>query len=408
MKRNIISYIALICAGLSVLAACNDIVDYNDNWEPDTSSYGPPVITRVTASTDTSQELTVGALDQIISVFGDNLAELVSVYINDVEVDLDLYTYQTRTKLNIQIPRILPGEVDNKLHITNRYGSAETNLEVTLPEFTVTGFYNEFAMDGDTVRVYGENFDLYNLTEEDAVVRLNGVEIPIFNTKRTYFEVAIPDGTPYDSELTIETPELSSPYKIPFREFGFTMLNDFNSGSGWWGSYGWQYTDTGLCPPTPWDYFILVYPEVYTGWIDLSGSRFWFESTDPDHVNILANPEDYDIKFELFTAEGISLPETAIRFGGGELEDGSGQYFWEWNTVQFNGGVSLSTNGSWKTITIPFTTVYPAMSNGYLGKTNLQLDTESFFRAALNSDVSESAYFGYWNVRAVKNIAARQ
>ena len=49
-------YFKLLCAVIGIMtvtASCNDIVDYNDNYDDGMTSYGPPVITGVYDANDT-------------------------------------------------------------------------------------------------------------------------------------------------------------------------------------------------------------------------------------------------------------------------------------------------------------------------------------------------------------------
>ena len=159
MKFTSFKYAVAALTAALALGACNDVVDMNDGWDDDLVSDGAPSIRKITTSADTATVISVAALDQSIAVFGDNLTDLESVAINDLELDLK-EVFAKRHRLELIVPRKLPGTVTNTLRIVTRRGEVSAPLEVTLPELKIDGFENDFAADCDTVRVMGREFDL--------------------------------------------------------------------------------------------------------------------------------------------------------------------------------------------------------------------------------------------------------
>ena len=343
MKIRILIYILCLIGIFYGITSCNDIVDYNDNWDDELTSYGPPSIRKVATPADTATALSSGALTQMIIIQGNNLTDVKTILFNDVEVDLSTI-YATRYKITLPIPRILPEEVSNTLTVTTDKGTTNFPFEVTIPPLVVEGFYNEFVQSGDTAQIVGDYLDLYEITEELGTFNLNGVEAKVLDFTDKSFKVVIPEGTPDNSVFTMSSPRLDTPLSFKYREFGDQILNyeDLSSNGIWAGA---EFVTDGTRPADP-DLLIGKFTR-FTGtysawaWTWIFGGGFNLENAD-----IAANPQDYYVKFEVLTKRNKPI---------NDFENISIQNI-KWEPGK--GGVSLNTYGEWKTIRLNATDVF--------------------------------------------------
>lgn len=409
--KNIFEYAALVMLSSVSLIGCYDVVNMDDGWNPDMGADGAPVVRKITASSDTSTAISVASLNQSIAVFGDNLSKVTEVYVNDISLDLS-QVYAKRHRLELIIPRQLPGKVTNTLTIKTRLGGVDAPLTVTLPDLVIRGFSNEFASDGDTVQVIGSDFDLYKIDTVDAVVKFNDREIRIFDCNAEKFSVQIPEGTSVDetSYLSISTPELNSPVKIPFREKGIPILsNDENTWrNGWWATGIRQVVD-GVEPAAPLFKWYVTLKKTYTGawqYDNIMITHFWL---DDNAADLLANPENYYVKMELLNPVETPMARY-VKIGNSDLE-GEGLMY-DWDPAATNNGVSLNTMGKWQTISLEVTDVFPG-KNG--NKTSLKIAQQPYvnydefnnFKMAMNRELAGDMEFYFWNVRFSKKISIK-
>ncbi|MFV0417430.1 MAG: glycan-binding surface protein [Dysgonomonas sp.] len=381
--KNIIN--SLIITSLMLFAvSCSDVVTYNDGYDDQLTSFGPPTVSKITLASDVKTAIEDAYIADMITIHGDNLAEVESIYINDIEINLST-VYARRTGITLPVPRSLPLEIDNKVKIKTRLGSVSTPLEVTIPDLVMDGFYNEFALDDDTTRIIGDFFDVYDITKELATVKLNGTELPIIESSETFLSIRIPEGTPANSVLTISSPRMESPVDLKFRNMGYPILdmNDLG-GTNWaWidddngNKYGYKYVTDGENngdPETLGGNFFRFHgykdgaPYGQYDWVNILYARF--DMTDADIIN---NPQNYYMKFEINNNPKTPL-KPLIRVG----RNSEGGKNYEWDPKIFNGGLSLNTNGQWKTLKFELLDMfrsndYPAVQN----KTNLLLPEDA-------------------------------
>lgn len=381
--KNIIN--SLIITSLMLFAAsCSDVVTYNDGYDDQLTSYGPPTVSKITLASDAKTAIEDAYIADMITIHGDNLAEVESIYINDIEINLST-VYARRTGITLSIPRSLPLEVDNKVKIKTRLGSVSSPLDVTIPDLVMDGFYNEFALNDDTTRIIGDFFDVYDITKELATVKLNGTELPIVDAGETFFSIRIPEGTPINSVLTISSPRMESPVELKFRHMGYPILdmdNIYGTNGAWTDdgdNIGYRYLTDGENPSDPKTLggnFFRFHgykdgaPYGLNNWVNVLYARF--DMTDADIVN---NPQNYYMKFEINNNPKTPL-KPLIRLGRNQPPEGGKNY--EWDPKIFNGGLSLNTNGQWKTLKFELLDMfrsndYPAEQN----KTNLLLPQDA-------------------------------
>lgn len=408
MKITYLKYTVFALFTTLTAISCSDVVNMDEGWDPDMGANGAPVVRKITASSDTTTAISVASLNQSIAIFGDNLARVTEVRINDISLDLS-QVYAKRHRLELVVPRVLPGTVTNTLTIKTALGEITTPLTVTLPELKIKGFSNDFAADGDTVQVLGSDFDLYKIDSISTTVKFNNQDIRIFNCSQNGFSIEVPEGTSTEetSYLSISTPELDSPAKIPFREKGIPILtNDSRTWiNGWWAT-GIVEVKEDSDPAAPLFKWYVMLKKSYSGawqYDNIMITHFWLDDTAAD---LLANPEDYYVKMEILNPTEVPLARY-IKIGNSDLE-GDGLIY-DWDPASTNNGVSLNTMGKWQTVALEVTDVFRGKDGN---KTSLKIAKQPYvnqdefnnLKMAMNRELAGDMEFYFWNLRFVKKI----
>lgn len=343
MKNILKNNLVIILLSVMCLTACQqDVLTYNDGYDDGMTPSGPPVITRITLAKDTAvaenQEIiSGGSLASMISIYGENLSQVTSVKFNDVEADLKTIFAQN-SRIVLPIPRVLPNEIDNKLTVTTSMGNVSTDFEVSIPDLIVAGFENEFATAGDTLKIVGENFDLYDLTEEKGKVTLGDRNLDILDADQNYVTIVMPEGIPDNTEIKVSGGKTESPISIRFRDSGISILTF----EGLWPDlppFADGTNEGDPKPPLGVEKFIRLNTELAAwSWNTIYGGGYTLYTSD-----INANPENYQIKFEVNTNKAISFGDILLGANAGEEN-----YLWD----AAEGGIPFHTNGKWRTVRI--------------------------------------------------------
>ncbi|MDR2474875.1 MAG: glycan-binding surface protein [Bacteroidales bacterium] len=345
--RNIIKITKwLFVAAAFVATACQeDIVSWDDNLNDETTPAGAPKIEYIALASDTTSlktHITTGNLSDMLAIYGENLSQLQSLYFNDVAVELKT-VYAVNSRIIVPIPRSLPEEITNKITVTTSKGTTEYDFTVSIPPLVITSLFNEFCSAGDTVDIVGNNFDLYDLTVENAQVSINGAKLTILDGTVTTLKVVIPAGTADNTSITVSSPKMDNPATVKFRDFGVTLQN---YGDGVWGDTQKYQTDgTHAGDPKPLK-GIPIFQRVNAtlaqwSWnVPYAWGLNWPESYSDA-------PQNYQLKFEILTLKNISTGDFIL----GATPDGDA-YRYKWNPAA--GGISFDTFGKWKTITIEY------------------------------------------------------
>ena len=233
----------------------------------------------------------------------------------------------------------------------------------------------------------------------------------------TSFGVEIPAGTPTDkaSYLTIETPELTTPVEIPFREPGIPILtnDDRTWVNGWWATGITSMNDISpeefyYHPLFKWVTWIKKnFPGTW-GYENFMITHFWLDDSAAD---LLANPENWCVKMEINNPSGTPLARY-IRLGAAESEDAG--KFYMWDPASSNNGIALNTMNQWQTVQFEVTDLFPPLEeNGQ--KTCLKIAADPYnnqdqwnnFKIAAQRETSGDMEFYLWNLRFVKKIATK-
>ena len=233
MKRT--AYILALAAAV----ACNDIVTYKRDLPERFVHQGAPAISAIYDIRDDKMDIPLsgGTLAQTLHIKGENLSNPVSITFNGLEADLEKCYCENKDSY-VLIPRVIPEKVDNKLVYTTAEGSVTYEFPVTIPELSLVGLADEFALPGNSVQVVGDFFDLFGFGGEDpkATISIGNTPIQVDSLSETYMSVYIPEDTPDCSLLTFSWNDINlgpQMRSIPFRNTRWLLFGDFGTTLYW-------------------------------------------------------------------------------------------------------------------------------------------------------------------------------
>ena len=346
MKK--IKYLAIIAASIFALTSCTDIVEVDDlKAKENKPSTGAPTVDKVVLATDAEFPIEGANFEQVVRIEGTNLGDITSLKFNDIEVD-SKEIYSTYDMLLAPIPRALPKEVTNTIYITTKHGELSIPFVVSIPDLTINGLKNEFTQPGDTTVITGDNFDLYGITIEEAIVNLGNLPVNVIDATRTELTIEIPANAAPKSTLTIKGANMDEAYKLTYMDPGVSQLFDFNN---WPGSGA--FTHSSQFPDAPKDFLCdgtlegqpepLVEGGKYIRFNNSVKAWGWMVMwagyiTVP--AEVAADPSSYDLRFEICT--GAKFPILA------QARIILGDYGW----YPSKGGIPVNTYGGWQTVRI--------------------------------------------------------
>lgn len=362
--KKIIQYFCLMSLAYMTFTSC-------DNDSEDIS--GAPELISVTTTTDLNTPLTTCNLGDWIVIHGKNLHNVSKININGVEMNIR-DSFLESDRITLQVPRALPetGEPTNAIKITGTQGISELSINISIPELIITGLENEWATIGDTVKIQGANFDIYDVTKENGQVTFDNTTAEITETTADYVKIIVPNGVHKGNRIKIQS------------KAGTTLVpglycDERNLFEGFEGGFGWAGTDN------------LVTDGTHAGDVTACNGKYlriarmhngeWFAFIANGYVwpaEMWEHPEEWCLKFEIATLEPIN--EKFIQFD-------QTKYQWKpWSTTEFN------TYGKWKTITLEMTDV---LLDGYTQDPNAGF----LFQLSLNGGTNEMVDFGLDNFR---------
>lgn len=329
------------------LTSCDDIVDYNVNYTPadQIANNGAPVIKAVYDVADTAfvNPINEGTLNQTVVLVGENLNSVQSVSFNTIACDMK-NVYTMSTKAIVQIPSKLSMEQVNKIAYTTAQGSTTYDFVIPFPDLIVSSLACEFTNAGESVMVYGKNFDLYDFEGGTSTIKLNGQQLGVGSITSESMKVLVPEGTPENSELVFswQTNGISYNTSLPFRPSANLLFGDFSGvsmnidGTVKMAVEG----DEGIGASAWLNQNNLHFTGSYSAWawntIDLSCNMV---DVTVDDVN------DFVLKFEVLTPTNFPLTEqTGLQFCFNWGDS------YAWNPAN---GLGINTFGQWQTVSIP-------------------------------------------------------
>ena len=177
-----------ICLGGALLLGLSFTACSDDDYNP-----MPIQLTNVTTLDDMNTPITEAAMGDFIAIHGTGLdvRNIDSVLINDVALDM-LEVYTESDILFLKIPVKLPKEETNKIYIYNSTGRQEIPFKANAPKLRLDRMFNEYTSPGDTIMIYGDFFELYEIDSLNAVVDFNGKFSKVISSGNNYLTAQVP------------------------------------------------------------------------------------------------------------------------------------------------------------------------------------------------------------------------
>lgn len=345
MKKLNITACRLMFAVTLTMISCQNVVTYNDGYDDGMTSAGAPSITAIYDAEDTEKTtpLTEGAFEDMIMVTGENLSSVKKIVLNDVEV-ATRDVYATAKAAYFPIPRIVPGEVNNKLYYETELGNTSIDFTVNIPEVSIIGLYNEFALPGSSVKVNGTFFDLYGFGGENvsSTITMNGIALEVDSLTEQYMSVVIPEDAADNSTIVFswESAGGTKSVSVPYRNTVNMLWNlDTPDAYGFWAGTELITAGGSANEPTSLNgsYFRINGSYGAWSWNNLLCGGCDFPA------DAAANPSDYWFKFEVNSASGNPFYDSAS--AGYLIQLNGGQYVWNPSSAS-----SFNTYGNWCTV----------------------------------------------------------
>jgi Surface glycan-binding protein B xyloglucan binding domain len=333
MKRNIIILSGFLLLFFIVISCekSNEII-------------GDPVITNVTTSLDHSDGISEGVLNQWVMIHGYNLSSTQSVSFNNIVVEYkDIFS--SDSLVSVQVPRKIPVEVTNEIVLTTKVGTANFSFQVNMPSVTYTRMRNEFTLEGDTLDILGENFDLYFELSGTVVTFTGGQTANVSYIDASLMKVVVPTGTepgpitinggaPLNTEISSGQDWFKDNRNPMITTLAGTVL--LESHPDFPGNPDAMVVVQGTIPAFSWNQILVT----YVGF----------------PAEAIAHPENYQLKWEMNTKMAWTSNSITINF-----EDPN---YWSWNYDYF--GKPLNTNNKWETIALPLDVISPKANPAWM------------------------------------------
>lgn len=259
--------------------------------------------------------------------------------------------YATTHAVYFPIPRTIPGEVNNKLYYETELGNTSVDFTVQIPEVSISGLYNEFALPGSSIKVNGAYFDLYGFGggEESSTITMNGVALEVDSLTEQYMSIVIPENTSDNSTIVFswESASGTKTVSVPYRNTTGILWNlDTPDVYGFWAGTELITTGNGSNEPAPLNGSYFRVKGSYAAW---SWNSLLCGGCDIP-AEAAANPSDYWFKFEVNSANGNPFYDSASV--GYLIQLNGGQYAWN---PSANG--SFNTYGNWCTVRLELSEV---------------------------------------------------
>ncbi len=100
-------------------------------------------------------------------------------------------------------------------------GNTSVDFTVQIPEVSISGLYNEFALPGSSIKVNGAYFDLYGFGggTESSTITMNGVALEVDSLTEQYMSIVIPENTSDNSTIVFswESASGTKTVSVPYR-----------------------------------------------------------------------------------------------------------------------------------------------------------------------------------------------
>lgn len=351
LNKKIFKFLTYIIIALLIIVSCEKNEAISD----------PPQLLKISLIEQLEGSISSGEMGDWVAIHGNNIESAYSIFFNDVAVDMEEVYYQDGI-LYLQIPIAMPKEVTNKVKVVTKGGEVDLDFTINIPQIKLIYMHNEYTPPGDTLKIYGSFFELYEVDSTNTVISFAGIEKPVIRVEKNYITVKVPENVEQNIKLRL----INNKYKVSAVCPGFyydrqNIITNFDD-VPYTGSSGIQYVGLWTDPkPLSGKYSLLKVGPEGSGWTYLIETSFPYTDDMKDY------PNKYEIKFEI----NMVLPIMKTNF-----------YFynyWNHSPAQITpSDLVVETLGKWQTIRIPLERLIPLDFTGnkdYIGSFNIRIDT---------------------------------
>jgi len=362
IKFRKIAALLFIAAMFLTLASCTKKESLPD----------PPKFSKISPLKELGTSISTGNMGDWVAIQGENLETVQTITFNDALVNLNDIYYENNA-IYMQIPVLMPKEITNKVKVVTGSGEVEFNFTVNIPNLKLTGMFNEFTIPGDTLKMYGDFFKLYEVDKTNTVVSFNGIEQPVIQVGDNFITVKVPVNVEPNIKLTVKNSKYNATAVCPGyyqdRQFLITNFDDkpYTGGDG--ASFVGAWTDP---KPISGKFTYLTVGTGGSGWSYLMSTGAAYTADMKD------NPNKYEIKFELDMITPIM--KTKFYFYN----------YWNHNPAEITAADLVVQNlGVWQTIKIPLERLIPMNFTGNkanIGSLNIRIESPAGESVAIGWD----------------------
>lgn len=330
MKKKILYGAAVATALMLTISACTE----------EGHIFVPITIDSVTTIAEPTTQITQAAMGDFIAIHGDgiNKANITSIKVNDINVPLD-EVYTENNTLYMKIPVVLPNEKTDKIYIINEKGTKEIPFITVAPNLTLERMFNEYTAPGDTLVMYGQFFNLYDINAEDATVYFGDKPSKVITSSDTHLTTEVPK----DVEKNVKVKVVADKHGVEAVCPGYyydshCMIMDFDKLVP--SNQKYVVTDTKDKYRLSGN-FLRIDPDAeWSGW--------WYIAEIGNTAvtdDMLDNYQDYEVKMEFCSAN--QLIDGKIKF--------CTYLFWDASPMEWTpADIKLQNLNRWETISVPF------------------------------------------------------
>lgn len=180
----------------------------------------PIQLERITTLKDMNQVISEAKLGDFIAIHGTGLSRenIDSIHVDDIVVDMQ-EVYTENDILYMKLPVKLAIEKTNKIYIWNSKGCAELPFKTLAPDLKLSRMFNEYTAPGDTIMIYGDFFDLYEIDAKNAIVDFNGRTSPVISSSKTYLTTKVPENVEKNIRVKVKGLKYNVEATCPGRYF---------------------------------------------------------------------------------------------------------------------------------------------------------------------------------------------
>lgn len=344
-------FTAAVVAGM--ITACSD---------DDLPNNGEPMISYIRVTDPASSDSLVASAGQgqMIAIMGENLRGVRELWFNDQRATLTP-TFITNTTIITRVPSQIPEAITNQMRLVFAGGKELLyDFTVDISEPVISYMKSEYVNTGEVAVISGNYF-----YEPLTVTFSGGVEGEIVSVEDQQLEVRVPEGAE-PGPITVTSNFGQGESAFWFRDNRNIIASFDGSTSGMWHGPNYIVASDEEIPNISGKFIRMKKDLGAWGWFELYvGPKESDVSLELKNIpaDAVANPEKYDLKFEINTLKPLTGAAIHMYIG----PDMAGQR----NSVNFNWQPNVHTNGAWETVAIPWEDVYAANAefaydpNGY-------------------------------------------